>query len=164
MARANQKKEQPKFLAGWKEIASYLGHGVRTVQRYEREMGLPVRRPSGKNRAAVVATKAELDAWVAASPIRETFHLSQPKTKMDDGAFALNFVNRIAEMRRLRDQMIELRAELKNTVDALRGSIQNVHVEMNNMGRSKSFSVADFDFDNRAVSDNVGTQALRKTN
>jgi len=54
------------FLSGWKEIASYLGMGVRTVQRYEREMGLPIHRPTGKSRGAVIATKAELDGWLTA--------------------------------------------------------------------------------------------------
>ena len=33
---------QLQVLNGWKEIANYLGKGVRTVQRYEREFGLPV--------------------------------------------------------------------------------------------------------------------------
>ena len=31
-------------LNGWKEIAAFLGKGVRTVQRWEREQGLPVHR------------------------------------------------------------------------------------------------------------------------
>ena len=55
----------PRFLSGWKEIANYLGRGVRTVQRYEREMGLPIHRPAGKSWASVVAAKTELDDWVA---------------------------------------------------------------------------------------------------
>lgn len=49
------------ILTGWKDIANYLGKGVRTVQRYEREMGLPVHRPAG----AVVAVQAELTDWVS---------------------------------------------------------------------------------------------------
>lgn len=56
------------IFSGWKEIANYLGKGVRTVQRYERELGLPIHRPSGKSAGAVIATKAELDGWVNASP------------------------------------------------------------------------------------------------
>lgn len=57
------------IMSGWKEIANYLGRGVRTVQRYEREMGLPVHRPAGQASAAVVAMKTELDDWVT-SPRR----------------------------------------------------------------------------------------------
>jgi hypothetical protein len=38
---------RPEILSGWKDIANYLGKGVRTVQRYGREMGLPIHRPAG---------------------------------------------------------------------------------------------------------------------
>jgi len=61
---------QPEILSGWKDIAKFLGRGVRTVQRYEREMGLPIHRPVGHPHGAVYATKAELDDWVAAGPTR----------------------------------------------------------------------------------------------
>lgn len=57
------------FLNSWKEIAQYLGRGVRTVQRWEAELGLPVRRPRGKSRSAVVAVRSELDEWMARAPL-----------------------------------------------------------------------------------------------
>ncbi|MGB8130120.1 MAG: response regulator [Candidatus Angelobacter sp.] len=57
-----------KVLNGWKEIAQHLSRGVRTVQRWELELGLPIRRPRGKSRSAVVAVAAELDAWLATAP------------------------------------------------------------------------------------------------
>ena len=50
-------------LDSWKEIAAYLRQGVRTVQRWEREEGLPVHRPPGKKRGTVYAFRPELDAW-----------------------------------------------------------------------------------------------------
>lgn len=52
----------------WQEIAKYLGREVRTVQRWEREKSLPVRRLSGDrddNQPRVFAYKSEIDAWVA---------------------------------------------------------------------------------------------------
>ena len=52
------------ILSGWKEIANYLGKGVRTVQRYERGLHLPIHRPAGKSVSAVIAIQAELDGWV----------------------------------------------------------------------------------------------------
>lgn len=58
-------------LNSWKEIAVYLGRGVRTVQRWEIDLGLPVRRPRGKPRSAVIALKAELDSWLT-GPQKET--------------------------------------------------------------------------------------------
>ena len=50
-------------LDSWKEIAAYLKRGVRTVQQWEREAGLPVRRLATKKRGTVYAYKAEIDAW-----------------------------------------------------------------------------------------------------
>ena len=55
-------------LNSWKEIAAYLGRGVRTVQRWEQELGLPVRRPRGKERSAVIALKTDLDLWLQSAP------------------------------------------------------------------------------------------------
>ena len=49
-------------LTSWKEIAAYMGKGVRTVQRWETEIELPVRRPAA-DRHIVVAFPAELDSW-----------------------------------------------------------------------------------------------------
>ena len=65
------KKEaaRPQILTGWKEIANYLGLGVRTVQRYER-LGLPIRRPTEKSRGAVMAIPSEIEGWIAAAPAR----------------------------------------------------------------------------------------------
>jgi hypothetical protein len=53
----------PQALSTWKEIAAYLGKGVRTAQRYEQELQLPVRRFDGI-RASVLAIPDELDLWV----------------------------------------------------------------------------------------------------
>src|SRR5215475_3241552 len=55
-------------LNSWKEVAVYLGRGVRTVQRWEMELGLPVRRPRGKSRSAIIALKPELDLWLTRTP------------------------------------------------------------------------------------------------
>ncbi len=68
------------ILGSWKEIAAYLGKGVRTVQRWEQTLGLPVRRPRGGNRQGVVALPSEIDCWVYAQ-LRvggATVHPAQP--------------------------------------------------------------------------------------
>lgn len=52
-------------LDSWKEIAVYLNRGQRTVQRWEQEEGLPVRRLRHEKRGSVFAYKCELDAWWA---------------------------------------------------------------------------------------------------
>src|SRR3979490_2496647 len=50
-------------LDSWKEIAAYLGRGIRTVQRWEREEGLPVHRLAHEKRASIWARREELAAW-----------------------------------------------------------------------------------------------------
>ncbi|MGZ4828011.1 MAG: helix-turn-helix transcriptional regulator [Candidatus Angelobacter sp.] len=57
-----------RILHCWKEIADYLSAGVRTVQRWETEFALPVRRPRGAKRSAVLAFTSEIDQWVKALP------------------------------------------------------------------------------------------------
>jgi hypothetical protein len=53
-------------LNGWKEIAAYIGKSVRSVQRWERELALPVHRiPTAEGGQIVYARRAEIDAWRA---------------------------------------------------------------------------------------------------
>jgi tetratricopeptide (TPR) repeat protein len=52
-------------LDSWKEIAAHLGRRVRTVQRWEKEEGLPVHRLPHRRRGTVYALPQELDAWWA---------------------------------------------------------------------------------------------------
>jgi len=62
--------ESEPLLNSWKEIASYMGRSERTVQRWEKEFGLPVRRPAGKSRSAVIALPSEIRAWFRCAPKR----------------------------------------------------------------------------------------------
>lgn len=50
-------------LTGWKEIAAYFDRGVRTVQRWERELGLPIRRMGTGRAETVYALTEELERW-----------------------------------------------------------------------------------------------------
>jgi hypothetical protein len=55
---------QIRTLQTWKEIAGYIGRGVRTVQRWE-DLGLPVRRPQTDSpKSAVYIITHELDTWL----------------------------------------------------------------------------------------------------
>jgi hypothetical protein len=57
-----------KRLDGWKEIAGFFGRGTRTVQRWERELRLPVHRVGGRRRASVWASTDELAEWMLRRP------------------------------------------------------------------------------------------------
>lgn len=62
--QASVPSPQNELFTSWKEIASYLNKGVRTVQRWEAEFGLPVRRPREKPRGVVQAKRVDLDCWI----------------------------------------------------------------------------------------------------
>ena len=67
-------------LDSWKEIASYLGRGVRTVQRWERLEGLPVRRHQHDKRGTVFALRGEIDDWLRA---REESEIADEATEQE---------------------------------------------------------------------------------
>ncbi len=62
MGTAAARADSPR-LDSWKEIASYLRRGIRTVQRWERDAGLPVHRLPHEKLGSVFAYPHELDAW-----------------------------------------------------------------------------------------------------
>ena len=94
------------ILTCWKDIAKYLGKGVRTVQRWERDYGLPVRRPNGfDHKSAVIAYTHDLDEWLQAS--------WSPREKNGAANGALN-----GELRETRE-MIQTSQALQKTRDDL---------------------------------------------
>ena len=52
------------ILYSWKEMAVFLKCGVRTVQRWEKNEGLPVHRHQHWKRGTVYALKSELQEWL----------------------------------------------------------------------------------------------------
>jgi hypothetical protein len=118
------------ILSGWKDIANYMGKGVRTVQRYERELGLPVRRPSGRTKGSVLATKPELDVWIHAA-----FH---PQPSEEKPVLNLeNLKSQASELTALLEQLMQsihqlasARKELLISQKTVRRTVQRVHENM----------------------------------
>lgn len=92
-----------RVLTSWKEIAQYLGKGVRTVQRWEADFALPVRRAQGAQHRAVLAIPEELDYWL----------LTSAKTLTDVPTAWSNETNLRAELIRLRAENATLRKWLR---------------------------------------------------
>jgi len=89
-------------LDSWKEIAVFLHRGVRTVQRWERTEGLPVRRHDHLKRGSVYALRSEVALWV------RTRQFGHPAVT-DPGRFSQRRQLReyIAEQRLLMNQLRE---------------------------------------------------------
>jgi hypothetical protein len=68
-------------LDSWKEIAAYLGRGIRTAQRWELEEGLPVHRLAHEKRGSVYARREELAAWWESRRLKLA---AQPGAEMAD--------------------------------------------------------------------------------
>ena len=57
-------REAAAVLTSWIDIARYVGKGVRTVQRWEKDLKFPVRRTKPGEKGSVLAVPREIDAWV----------------------------------------------------------------------------------------------------
>lgn len=77
--------EESSVLTCWKDIATHLGKTVRTVQRWERELGMPVHRPKGPSAKVVCAFPDELARWIATA----TFESSPSQPLAGDALRAL---------------------------------------------------------------------------
>ncbi len=69
---ATETRGADKPLQSWKEIAAYLDRDARTARRWEKELGLPIRRHGDSSRASVYAYPSEIDAWRASNAPRAT--------------------------------------------------------------------------------------------
>ena len=65
MSAMSPRPPSGKRLDSWKEIAVYLDRDVRSVQRWEKEEGLPVHRHMHEKRGTIYAYPSEIDAWLA---------------------------------------------------------------------------------------------------
>ncbi len=112
----------PAVLSCWKDIAKYLGKGVRTVQRWEREFELPVRRPKGANRkSAVTAHPRDLDAWLTSRwALRAAKEMAEPLETAAELLGLKTAINeRIHAARALREQQSHLIHELSAAMQML---------------------------------------------
>lgn len=126
------------ILNSWKEIAHYLNRGVRTVQRWESELALPVRRPRGKRRSAVIAMRWEIDKWLIRCPQDAIEHdvkepdparsMNSPDERSMRAVRKPGFANLISNSRALREDIDRSRRELQDVVVRVVDTIQAYHL------------------------------------
>jgi len=120
--------QQTELLTSWKEIASYLGKGVRTVQRWEQQFGLPVRRPNERIKGIVRATRQELDEWLNTQWSQRPKELAQA----DGPAFYID------EVRASIRQSAELRHANRLLIEDVRHTVRSMFRECETMARNLS--------------------------
>jgi hypothetical protein len=105
----------------WKDIARYMGKGVRTVQRWEQGLGLPVRRPLGAtHKSAVLASREELDAWMISRwSRRDQTPSDSPATSAAHRASRVDLSERIRASQELRNANHLLIKELHKALNTL---------------------------------------------
>ena len=113
------------LLTSWKEIANFLGKGVRTVQRWEATLGLPVIRPADNRSGIVMARPDDLEAWVASG--RQRFLRGTNGGQQLENATRTTFTECMRELHRchseaktLCDQVDAARQMLQHEIERLR--------------------------------------------
>lgn len=116
--------EKSKVLNSWKEIAAYIGRGVRTVQRWEHELGLPVRRPHAKMRSIVIALSADIDEWLKQRPLRG--HRRQSRRRSTLSARREHWEAMLKQSNELMRSVQETRGQLLAAISAISQTISEI--------------------------------------
>ena len=123
-----------KVLGSWKEIAAYLGKGVRTVQRWEHDLGLPVWRPKQAQKGVVLSSTDKLDRWLVTMWAQLPSGNEPAHTTGSPNAVAAS----IRDFRRLRQTNRELVYDLQQAMEGLRGESQALFRAVAGSGETKS--------------------------
>jgi hypothetical protein len=122
--------EDSTVLSSWKDIARYLGKGVRTVQRWERHLGLPVRRPNGAvQKSAVLLYRGDVDAWLATRFSARTIEKSHANPSKSSGSARSSLRESIRTARELRNTNQALTEQITKTVSELAARCQRLTIQ-----------------------------------
>ena len=112
--------EDSAVLSSWKDITKYLGKGVRTVQRWERQLGLPVRRPNGASQKSAVALyRGDVDAWVATRFSARTLEKNEAQTARSSCSARTTLREGIRTARELRTANLALTEQITHSIRML---------------------------------------------
>jgi hypothetical protein len=115
------------ILNGWKEISSYINRSVRTVQRWEARLELPVYRPALKDKSAVMAFSDELDNWISRASPDMGEEGGVPNGNEGNDAFLLQVLDNVSAMvldtAELSSQVGLLQEQLRQSLNLYRHAI-----------------------------------------
>ncbi len=105
-----------KVFTSWKEIASFFGKGVRTVQRWEQKFGLPISRPTAAKNV-VLTTENELREWIRRSSSHIDGDGSDGSTSTDNSVTEL--VERLQRLETETARLAQMIANFSDRMDQL---------------------------------------------
>src|SRR5438270_565096 len=101
--QAGGELRQGRLLRSWKEVAEYIHRGVRTVQRWEKQLNLPVHRLG--NRGEVYAFTNEVDAWFQSfatklpdGESKNWREIAEQATREEDPEKLMNLINELNQL------------------------------------------------------------------
>lgn len=104
--------QSDRLLSSWKEIATCLNRGVRTVQRWEAQ-GLPVLRPAGPDSNVVMAVESEIRDWMRN-------HLEKGVQQSSEGESLREAMARLEALKHLTVRLSARVEELQNRLEVIR--------------------------------------------
>ncbi len=124
-----------RVFTSWKEIASFFGKGVRTVQRWERKFALPISRPTAAKNV-VLATESELRRWIqrSSSQIAADDGAELADESHHDGNGIAQFSIRLKRLEDDTARLSKIVASFSNRIDELSRTLPGG----NGNGRGKS--------------------------
>ncbi len=128
--RATAPKIAQDRLSSWKEVATYLRQGVRTVQRYETKCQLPVHRMNNTPRSPVFAFRSEIDFW-----LRSRRNDGNPvRSSREERCVSASLVNTSAE---LMIRCRTLQGALRGQMEILKEHMQRLQALRSSSGSSR---------------------------
>ncbi len=135
----NQPQQKIGSLNSWKEISLYLNRGVRTVQRWERELGLPVHRIGRGPRSPVHAFPGELQKWL----LRAGHERHEIVSQNGDGRPPTDLDGSTGESRVLADRSSILMRETIESMQAQRRRTEKLLETIENLRRRMRLHIED---------------------
>jgi hypothetical protein len=108
------------ILNSWREIAQYVGRGVRTVERWERKLGLPVHRPQGHLRSPVIAISTEIDEWLGNGRLKKEQATGQVTSQLELKRIIVELRANTELLQRNRELMLQGLGELQKAITRVR--------------------------------------------
>jgi hypothetical protein len=119
------------MLSSWKEIAHFFGKGVRTVQRWEKTLDLPIHRPPGAPSNVVLARTSDLEEWMHRGSGSRTELEGAPATGSVAGLSALEReVSRLASLNGVASERVDANASTEERVASITGTVSKVNEKL----------------------------------